>query len=242
MQSEELKELLAEMKNMRAELRELKSSGKGVDRPEEVDMSEDNEDQNDEAVEKPTWLGVLAPTRVAPQVSDAVCLANLLVDPPPLDRLKPVETNRMYEKVPETPPPRKNRVDQNLFVAQRKLEQCMHLLVHYCESGDRKSMVEGAAFCRSAWEDLQQQRRGLLAGKQSFRLEPRVDNTKARLLTKEEEAKLVRTPRPTFRRPNERPTWMNAQQPSSSNAFRRSYSGSRPPTPKGKGKGKGKGQ
>ena len=90
-------------------------------------MSEDAEDQNDEAVEKPTWLGVLAPTRGAPQVSDAVCLANILVDPPPLDHLKPVETNRMYEKVPETPPPRKNRGDQNLFVAQRKLEQCMHL-------------------------------------------------------------------------------------------------------------------
>ena len=33
---------------------------------------------------------------------------------------------------------------------------------------------------------------------------------------------------------------MNGQQPSSSNAFRRSYSGSRPVTPKGKGKGKGK--
>ena len=92
---------------------------------------------------------------VAPQVSDAVCLANLLVDPPPLSRFKPVDTNTMYEKVPETPPPRKNRVDQNLFVAQRKLEQCMHLLVHYCESGDRKSMVEYAAFCSSAWEDLQ---------------------------------------------------------------------------------------
>ena len=105
----------------------------------------------------------------------------------------------MYEKVPETPLPRKNRVDQNLFVAQRKLEQCMHRLVHYCESGDRKSMVEGAAFCKSAWEDLQQQRRGLLAGKQSFRLEPRADNTKARLLTKEGEAKLFRTPRPTGR-------------------------------------------
>ena len=126
------------MKSMRAELRDLKSSGKGVDRPEEFDMSEDNEDQNDEAVEKPTWLGVLAPTRVAPQVSDAVCLANLLVDPPPLDQLKPVETNRRYEKVPETPAPRRNRVDQTVFVAQRKLEQCMHLMVHYCESGDRK--------------------------------------------------------------------------------------------------------
>ena len=90
MQSEGLKKLLAEMKNMRAELRELRSSGKEVERPEEVDMSEDNEDQNDEAVEKPTWLGVFAPTRVAPEVSDAVCLANLLVDPPPLNRLKPV--------------------------------------------------------------------------------------------------------------------------------------------------------
>ena len=72
------------MKNMRAELWELRSSGKEVERPEEVDISEDTEDQNDESVEKPTWLGVLAPKRVAPQVSDAVCLANLLVDPPPL--------------------------------------------------------------------------------------------------------------------------------------------------------------
>ena len=63
MQSEELKERLAEMKNMRAELRELRSSGKEVERPEEVDGSEHTEDQNDESVEKPTWLGLLSPTR-----------------------------------------------------------------------------------------------------------------------------------------------------------------------------------
>ena len=90
MQAEDLKELLAEMKVMRAELRELKSrqDNRAANVAEEVDMSEDAEDQNEESMEKPTWLGVLAPTRVVPQVSDAVCLANLLVDPPPSGPLK----------------------------------------------------------------------------------------------------------------------------------------------------------
>ena len=81
-----------------------------MERPEDFDMLEDTEDQNDESVEKRTCLGVLAPTRVAAKISEAVSLAHLYVDPPPLDRLKPVDTNRMYESVPETPPPRKKNI------------------------------------------------------------------------------------------------------------------------------------
>ena len=56
MQSEELKELLTEMKIMRAELQQLKSAKRRVEMNEGVEMSKDADDQNDEAVEEPTWL------------------------------------------------------------------------------------------------------------------------------------------------------------------------------------------
>ena len=57
MQAEDLKELLAEMKVMPEKLRQLKSKqdNKAANVAEEVDMSEDAEDHNEESMEKPTW-------------------------------------------------------------------------------------------------------------------------------------------------------------------------------------------
>ena len=43
------------------------------------------------------------------------------------------------------------------------------------------------AFVRSAFEDLQQQRRGAIAGPQRNKLEPRPDDDSARLFSREED-------------------------------------------------------
>ena len=143
-----------------------------------------------------------------------------------------------YTGVPQTAPPRKNRIDLNLFQAQKKLEDSMHMQMHFLETGDKKHLSMVAALTRSAWEDLNQNRRTLLAGKQSFKLNPRLDDDKPKLLTREEEQKVK--PKPKFTRP----AWVNANQATSSNnsQFNPQRQRSRSTDRKGKGKGKGKGE
>ena len=51
-----------------------------------------------------------------------------------------------------------------------------------------------AANLRSAWEDTQQHRRDLFAGKQAYKLDKREDDNRPRLLTDVENKKIQRFP------------------------------------------------
>ena len=137
-------------------------------------MTEEGKDEEDEEEEPPSWGALLRPVAVEPSQEGAQFLCQVLSAPPPLDQLRASEKSLpCYKHVPQTPPPRgKNRVDSALFNAQKKMEQAMHLLVHNIETGDRETLSLSAAWIRSIWEDIQQQRRHLLAGKQSFKLDP----------------------------------------------------------------------
>ena len=118
-----------------------------------------------------------------------VGLCSLLPAPPPLEQLRLSEKDcPSFSKVPKTPVPRKqNQTDINLFQVQKKVEGAMNMLVHCAESGDQRSLHVQAAMLRSAWEDLLQMRRSALAGRQFRKLDPRLDDTRPKLLSKEEE-------------------------------------------------------
>ena len=66
----------------------------------------------------------------------------------------------------------------------------MHALIEFAEQPEPKNLGVVAALIRSAWEDLHQNRKRLLAGKQTYLLKPRPDFDQARLFDKEEEEKL----------------------------------------------------
>ena len=230
-------QILAELSALRKELSDLKKK-----QQEDVDMTEEDKDEEEEEEEPPSWGALLRPVAVEPSQEGAQFLCQVLSAPPPLDQLRASEKSLpCYKHVPQTPPPRgKNRVDSALFNAQKKMEQAMHLLVHNIETGDRETLSLSAAWIRSSWEDIQQQRRHLLAGKQSFKLDPRVDDTRPKLLSKEEEQKIIRTTRKP--KPRARSFWGEAS--SSTGRFQsHEQQSSKPHTPrKGKGKrGKGKG-
>ena len=69
----------------------------------------------------------------------------------------------------------------------------MHLLVTALEKPDHQVeyLHTVGAFVRSAFEDLQQQRRGAIAGARRHKLEPRPDDDSARLFSREEDKMLA---------------------------------------------------
>lgn len=142
------------------------------------------------------WESVLGGDRREPSQALAKDLVNLLENPPPLNLLKSDSINiTPYTKIPSTPSSRKHILDQKMYIPQKKMEQAMHHLVHSLETQDPQGTQVAAAYVRSAWEDLHQARRDLLAGRQKYKLEKREDDNRARLLTKEEEAKIQQAPR-----------------------------------------------
>jgi hypothetical protein len=131
--------------------------------------------------------------------------------------------------------PRKNKFDHGYYTPQKKIEASMHLMVHFLEHRQDSTLAEAAALQRSAWEDLQQNRRSLLAGKQSFKLQPRSDATRPKLLTEEEQKKIYQ-PKPKFRQFKGNQQWgKKSQDPPSTSSSSFTFSSS-----KGKGKGKGR--
>ena len=69
-------------------------------------------------------------------------------------------------------------------------------MTHHLETSDPHALGLAGALVRSSWEDLQQNRRRLLAGRAQFALKPREDNDQPRLLDKEEEDKVRRALQP----------------------------------------------
>ena len=109
----------------------------------------------------------------------------------PLGQIREALTKTVkYQNVPQTAAPRRSKPDQALYQAQRKMEELLNMYIHLAETKDMQHLKMATALARSAWEDLQQSRRHLMAGKQSHKLEPRTDDQTPKLLTKEEEKRL----------------------------------------------------
>ena len=180
------------------------------------------------------WSSFLHSSKHVPQNDVSKLLSNLFVKPPPLDLVRNAQSGgTQYQNVPETPSARKYGPDRQWFAVQKKLEECMHTMIHMLETDDKEQLTICAALVRSAWEDCNHNRRCLLAGKDRVKLDKRADDTRPTLLSKEEESKISRgkgnnPPRQLF----------SSSQRSDSQSQARSTSQSR----KGKGKGKGKGQ
>lgn len=231
-----MEQVVEELKALRLEMENLKKAN--ADRNAAMAMDEEQEGPSD--AEDPSWGRILMPTTVEPTQPSAQFLCQVLSSPPPIDKLKASEkVMPCYANIPLTPPPRKNRIDTQLYTGQKKLEHAMHMITHHLETGDQEAIGIGAAWIRSAWEDMHQQRRTLMAGKQAFKLDPRADDTRPRLLTKEEEQKIQRQRRP---KPRARPFWGEAQSSNFRPTEAPHYRSKTPTTPRGKGKGKGKGK
>ena len=233
--------LVAEVQKLRAEMENLKLAAsqqpQGTQQGDRgQNMEEDDAEGTIEEADEPSWAAILRPTSIEASKPNAQYLCQVLSAPPPLDTLRASEKCMVnYKHVPQTPAPRKNRIDTNLHNPQRKLEHAMNMMVHQLETDDKEALGISAAWVRSAWEDLNQQRRFLLAGKQSFKLDHRANDTRPRLLTKEEEQKIAR-PRP---KPRARPFWGESTSSRSTYAPEQQthYKPKTPNTPRGKGKG-----
>ena len=185
------------------------------------------------------WMAVLGDPANTPESPGAQALTTLLKSPPPLELLRHSAQQLVkFRGVPPTPGPRpNNRLDRDMFHTQAKIENGHHCLVGFMETRDEERLAATAAWLRSAHEDLHHMRRSWLAGRQSFKLPPRPDDDRPRLLTAEE-TKLIRQSRPqqqpqAYNWKTRPPTWRGNYQRDRS----RSRSQGR-----GKGKGKGKGR
>ena len=202
--------------------------------------TEDWEEAEEEEEGPTTWADLLGGADREPSQGPASRLVALLASPPPLSSvLKTAKEVPRYKGVPKTPAPRKFNVDRNLAGVQRKLEVGMSAFVHSLEKQDPQEVAVAAGLVRSAWEDIQQTRRRLCAGKQSFALKQRSDFNQPRLLDAEEEEKIrkARIPRGNFRKGEKGGKGGNYSFRSSSrfgDRFRRFPSNS------GRGKGKGR--
>ena len=222
---------MAELQTLRAEVQKIQQERMDQDLVPAAELSTDE-------VDKVDWGDLLIQELKQPSTPEACELCHVLGSPPPFDRMKHLgKTQIKYTGIPITPPQRQHRLDAQLHMPQQKLELAMHSLTHHVETNDKQALLHTAAWIRSAWEDLHQQRRHLLAGKQSYKLEKRSDDNRPKLLTSEEQAKIILT-KP---RPQPRPVryWGDT---SSGEKTQSSFNTFQPRTPgKGKGKGRGKG-
>jgi hypothetical protein len=127
-----------------------------------------------------------------PQKQDTKDFVTLLQTAPPLQDLKiTTQKTTRYTGVPEPPPPRRqNKIDTHLFTVESKLCTTLNILADFIENEDHTNIGLAAAFIRSAQQDIREQRRGLLAGRQAWKLDPRKDDEKTKLLTAEEEKRM----------------------------------------------------
>jgi hypothetical protein len=154
--------------------------------PQQMPQVGQIEDEMDDDSDLPMeWQQLLGCKKTVATNATSVALVQMLENPPPLDSLKDKKSETaVYQGVPETPPPRRNKIDLSLWQGQQKIEYALHNIVHHLETGEKAKIGIAAAWARSAWQDLQEQRRQLLAGGRGRTLlERRPDEQKPRLLT-----------------------------------------------------------
>ena len=248
-QMADVQALAAQVQALHGEIQHLRAS-QAAAAAASVPMVDDEEEEV--VADDVSWSDVLSQARRTPSNEEAARFTKLLASAPSLQALKENRANvQLYLGVPESPGARQNRVDSQLQAAQQKIELGLHLLTHYLETGNRAAIGGAAAWYRSAWEDLNQQRRQFLAGKEAWKLGRRNDDHAGRLLTEEEEKKLSRGKgvgkgnhdRGRFR--DSATSWARkdwaVQKPYYNNDWSRARSLSRG-RGKGKGRGRGRGQ
>ena len=139
------------------------------------------------------WSPVLANVAQEPVTQTGLDLIAKLAVPLPLPQVRLAHQHlTRYTGVPES----RSTPDNKLWEVQLKLEDAMHALVGSCEQANQDLVLKAAAFVRSAFQDVQEQRRWALARGQAWKLEKRPDATTATLLTKAEEDKIRQGRRP----------------------------------------------
>jgi hypothetical protein len=94
--------------------------------PDNGDLSQDIEEEEDPF--PVTWDEVIQPKTVVPSTPEGARFVKLLSNPPPLQDLKgQAPYIPRYSGVPETPPPRRNKVDATLCQTQHKMEYAMRV-------------------------------------------------------------------------------------------------------------------
>ena len=226
---------------LRKQVQELQEAFAHLSPNGDMNVDADPEDADDgEAAGNIGWEDIINKDHVEPQNQSTVNFVTLLRTPPPIAQLRASQASIIrYAGVPETPAARRNRVDTQLQTAQLKLENTLHLLCHNMETNNPAALGAAAAFARSAWQDLHEQRRSFLAGKQAWKLDPRPDDCRPRLLTIDEEKKIERQPRTSSTRWGSN-NW-NTNSWGQQQGGNRPWSGSRTRSQSaGKGKGRGK--
>ena len=138
------------------------------------------------------WSDVLPKTEAEPQGRGAQ-LALRLAFPPPLQSIKSTrDVVKAYKGVPRAPGPRRGRIDRQMYYMQQKIETAMDILVQMADARQHLDIEACAAVLRSAWQDAQEIRRRAIAGRDSYKLDARIDAAGPRLFTQAEE-KMLRT-------------------------------------------------
>ena len=137
-------------------LEKIEEKARGTTESQEQNVRQDEEmnqdweedwDEDENAKEKEvSWLNVLRTGALQPSSADSVALAKLLGEAPPLGQLKAsTQGIRQFQGVPQTPTPRKNKIDFHLFQAQKKLEDAMHMQMNFMESNEKRDISLMAA-------------------------------------------------------------------------------------------------
>ena len=191
----EIRKLQEELHGVKAELAAAKAQAS--ERAEPADVDEENEVREPDSDQALGWEEVLGPSVQSVSNPHAKAFSELLEHPPPLTQLySATKSVPIYHGAPRTPPARKVKIDRDIATTQKKLETALHAMTHHLETSDPHALGLAGALVRSSWEDLQQNRRRLIAGRAQFALKPREDNDQPRLLDKDEEDKVRRARQP----------------------------------------------
>ena len=146
--------LVAQLAEMKSSLQSLQAAVSAQDASQtmEEDLSTDDPEFCP-AQEK--WSAILGTSAEEQSKPASLHFASLLSAPPPLEQVRGSGARvKKYKGIPVAPQPRRNRIDQNLWILQQKLDISMHLLIDALETGEPSQIDQAAAEIRSAWEDV----------------------------------------------------------------------------------------
>ena len=141
-------------------------------------------DKPREPKEPSPWEEFLVPTETDASNPVALELIKLFRTPPNLQSLKlTAEEIPQFRGIPVSAPARSHAQDKALHAVQEKLRMAMLCFVNAEEEEDNADRYVGAAFLRSAHEDLLQMRRRGAAGRKAHALDPHPDDPRESLFT-----------------------------------------------------------
>ena len=137
------------------------------------------------------WEELLVPTETDASNPVALELIKLFRTPPNLQYLKlTAEEIPQFRGIPVSAPARSHAQDKALYAVQEKLRMAMLCFVNAEEEEENTDRYVGAAFLRSAHEEILQMRRRGAAGRKAHALDPRPDDLRESLFSQEEEKKM----------------------------------------------------